>query len=57
VVQNNKAYLGPTQHKTLASYPKTHPATAPIRLQFHGDPLEYRNFWVRPLGTYDQTTP
>ena len=57
VVQISKAYLGPTQHKTLASYPKTHPAAAPIRLQFHGDPIEYRNFWVRPLGTYDQATP
>lgn len=55
VVQNNKPYLGPSSHKTLATYPKTHPKTAPIRLQFHGDPMEYRNFWVRPLGEYDQT--
>ena len=50
-VQNGESYLGPTQHRTLASYPATHPVTAPIKLQFHGDPMEYRNMWVRPLGT------
>ena len=49
-VQNGESYLGPTQHRQLASYPATHPLTAPIRLQFHGDPMEYRNIWVRPLG-------
>ncbi len=50
IVQNGETYLGPTQHKKLASYPKKHPETAPLRLQFHGDPVEYRNMWVRPLG-------
>ncbi|MFD2255169.1 DUF1080 domain-containing protein [Luteolibacter algae] len=54
VVQNAESYLGPTSHKKLASYPKTHPDTAPIGLQFHGDPMEYRNIWVRPLGERDQ---
>ncbi len=49
-VQNGESYLGPTQHQRLASYPASHPLTAPIRLQFHGDPMEYRNIWVRPLG-------
>jgi hypothetical protein len=54
VVQTRRAFLGPTQHKKLATYPKTHPLTAPISLQFHGDPMEYRNMWIRPLGEYDQ---
>ena len=53
VVQNGESYLGPTEHRKLASYPETHPATAPLRLQFHGDPMEFRNFWVRPLGKRD----
>lgn len=53
VVQNGEAYLGPTQHRKLASYPEKHPETAPIKLQFHGDPVEYRNMWVRPLGKRD----
>lgn len=49
-VQSGELFLGPTQHQKLASYPTTHPETAPITLQFHGDPMEYRNIWVRPLG-------
>lgn len=54
VVQHGESYLGPTQHRKLASYPATHPETAPLTLQFHGDPMEYRNMWVRPLGKHDQ---
>ncbi len=50
-VQNGESYLGPTEHRNLASYPPSHPSTAPLRLQFHGDPMEYRNMWIRPLGS------
>ena len=52
-VHNAQELLGPTVHKRLAQYPKTLPAKAPIRLQWHSDPIEYRNFWVRPLGTQE----
>jgi len=57
VVQHGSLYLGPTQHKKVATYPAKHPETGPLRIQFHGDPMEYRNFWIRPLGKRDQTTP
>ncbi len=49
VVQNAEEFLGPTQHRTLATYPEKHPETGPLKLQFHGDPVEFRNIWARPL--------
>jgi Domain of Unknown Function (DUF1080) len=51
ILQNGETYLGPTVHRKLAKYPATHPSTAPLRLQFHRDPMEFRNMWVRPLGS------
>lgn len=54
VVQASYQIQGPTQHQKLASYPKNHPAKGPIHLQWHNDPIEYRNIWVRDLGEYDQ---
>lgn len=54
VVQNDQPYLGPSKYRTLPSYPEKHPETGPISLQFHGDPVEYRNIWVRPIGEIDQ---
>ncbi|MEY4243496.1 MAG: hypothetical protein RLZZ245_1081 [Verrucomicrobiota bacterium] len=53
VVQNGESYLGPTQHRKLAAYPASHPEAGPLRLQFHKDPMEFRNMWVRPLGKRD----
>ena len=53
LVHHRKALLGPTRHRALASYPDKHPDKAPISLQDHGDPIQYRNIWIRDLGDYD----
>jgi hypothetical protein len=46
-VHDRQELMGISAHRRVATYAK-HPPTAPIAIQFHGDPIEFRNIWHLP---------
>ena len=49
LVQNNVELTGPTGWIGRVPY-QAHPERTPIAFQDHGNPVRYRNVWVRELG-------
>ncbi|MES2572799.1 MAG: DUF1080 domain-containing protein [Verrucomicrobiota bacterium] len=52
IVQNHTQLTGSTPHQQVGTY-TPHPEKGSIRIQDHGDPVRYRNFWIRELKPVD----
>jgi hypothetical protein len=48
LVQNATPFWGPTAHKSVLPY-SVDMAKGPLALQDHGNPVRYRDIWIRPL--------
>jgi hypothetical protein len=53
LVQDNVELTGPTEHKKRPPY-KVHPDKLPLLLQDHGNPVRYRNIWIRELSEAEE---
>lgn len=52
LVQDHWLYEGVSTHKARKA-PKEHEAKLPLKLQDHGNPIRFRNVWIREIPDYE----
>jgi hypothetical protein len=53
LLHHKREYLGNTPHRANGNYDNPHPPEVFIELQDHGNPMRFRNIWLRSIGEYD----
>jgi hypothetical protein len=52
LVHNKRELLGGTNHRQIVPY-KQDKGIGYIELYEHGNPVRFRNIWIRPMHEYD----